>query len=55
MKIAQFTDGTTVRYDRTETHDEVILFFRAPIGLVHARTVAEFKQAKVKDDDNSST
>lgn len=48
--IARCKDGSTINYDRKEQHGDQVLFFREPIGLIHAKHIDE-----VEDYDISSS
>lgn len=40
-KKAKFKNNESVDYDRVEFHDDKVLFFRDPIGLVYAQNIIE--------------
>lgn len=51
MQVARFKDGTSVRFDEMQAHGDKVLFFRKPIGLVHAKQKDELES--IEDADSS--
>lgn len=52
MKQLILTNGATVRFERSETHGDKVLFYREPIGLIWTANINDIKE--ILNDTNQN-
>lgn len=55
MKLLILNNGIRVLFERSETHDDKVLFFREPIGLVWAAHTTDIKEIQDANTNNRKT
>ena len=51
---AKMRNGDEIKYDRAEEHDNIMLLFRSPVGLVYSTTKDNIITLDMKDKHDSN-